>query len=55
VQSPARKRNHQRIVAGQQDVDPDDLADREPKRRLLHIGLKLRKKRTDIRGINELQ
>ena len=33
VQAAAGHRDHQRIVAGQQHVDPDDLADREPERR----------------------
>ena len=48
-------RDHQRVVAGQQHVDPDDLADREPERRCLQIGLELRQKRADIGGIKDLQ
>ena len=55
MQPAARHRDDQRIVAGQQHVDPDDLANREPERRLLQVGLKLRKKRPDIRGIKDLQ
>ena len=35
LQPAAGQRDHQRVVAGQQDVDPDDLADRNPERRLL--------------------
>jgi hypothetical protein len=40
-QSTTRQRDHQRVVARQQHVDPDDLADRNPESGLQHLGLKL--------------
>src|ERR1700730_5603097 len=55
LQSAARQRDHQRVVAGQQHIDPDDLADRNPERGLLHFGLKLGKKRPDGSRIEDLQ
>ena len=45
-QPAARQRDHQRVVAGQQDVDPDDLADRHPEGRLLHLVLELGEERS---------
>ena len=53
-QSAARQRNHQRVVAGQQHVDPDDLADRDPERRLRHLALELGDERSDVRRIEDL-
>jgi len=55
LQTAAGHRDDQRIVAGQQHVDPDDLADREPERRLLQVGLKLRKHRGETGGIQDLR
>ena len=55
MKSAAGHRDDQRIVAGQQHVDPDDLANRQPERRFLQVDLKLRKKRPDIGGIKDLQ
>ena len=51
LQSAACQRNHQCVVAGQQHVDPDDLADRKPECRLLHFVVELGEKRPDIRRI----
>ena len=41
------KRNHQRVVAGQQNIDPDDLADGEPESRMLHLASKFGEDRRD--------
>ena len=54
-QSTTRQGDYQRVVAGKQYVDPDDLSDRNPKSRLQHLGLKLGGKRCDVRRIEDLQ
>ncbi len=53
-QSTAGERDHQRVVAGEQDVDPDDLADGDPKDRRRHLVLELGKEGRDRRGIKDL-
>ena len=55
VQAAAGHRDDERVVAGQQHVDPDDLANRKPERRPLNVGVKLREERADIGGIGDLQ
>ena len=55
VQAAAGHCDDKRIVAGQQHVDPDDLADGEPECRSLHVALKLGEERADIGGISDLQ
>jgi len=55
LQPAAGQRNHQRVVAGQQHIDPDDLADREPECRLLHFVVELGEKRPDVGRIENLQ
>src|SRR6516162_10442511 len=55
VQAATGHRNHESVVAGQQHVDPDDLTDREPEGRSLHVGMELREERADVGGIKHLQ
>ena len=55
VQAAAGHRDDERVVAGQQHVDPDDLANRKPERRPLNVGVKLREEHADIGGIGDLQ
>ena len=54
LQAAAGQRDHQGIVARQQHVDPDDLADRNPERRLVHLALKLGENPADRRRIDGL-
>src|SRR6185436_544193 len=53
-QAAARHRDDKRVVTRQQDVDPHDLAERNPERGLLHLGLELGEERRDRRGIQDL-
>src|SRR6202165_5657324 len=55
LQPTTRQRDHQCVVAGQQHVDPDDLADRDPKSRLRHLAMKLADKVSDGCRIEDLQ
>ena len=55
LQPTACHRDDQRVVARQQHVDPHDLAERDPERRLLHLGLKLGEEVRDRRRIEDLQ
>src|SRR6476661_8778013 len=54
-QAPACHRDDKRVVTRQQDVDPHDLAERDPEGRLLHLGLKLGEERRDVCRIKNLQ
>src|SRR5579872_109439 len=54
VQAATGHRNYQRIVAGQQDVDPDDLANRQPESGRLYACPDLRKKSADRAGVDDL-
>ncbi len=54
-QTAAGQCDHQRVVAGQQNVDPDDLADGYPECGLLHFDLKLNENRLDRRRIENMQ
>src|SRR6185369_15079821 len=53
-QAAARHSDDERVVTRQQDVDPHDLAERNPEGRLLHLGLELGEERRDRRGIQDL-
>ena len=55
MQATAGHGNDERVVAGQQHVDPDDLADRKPEGRRLQVGLQLRQERAEIGGIKDLR
>jgi hypothetical protein len=50
----AGERDHERVVARQQDVDPDDLADGDPEGRCRHLVLELGEERADVRRIKDL-
>src|SRR3954471_11733015 len=54
LEAAAGERDHQRIVAGQEDVDPDDLADRDPEGRFGHLNAELGEECPDRSGIEDL-
>src|SRR3954469_11123805 len=54
LEAAAGERDHQRIVAGQENVDPDDLADRDPEGRFGHLNAELGEECPDRSGIEDL-
>jgi hypothetical protein len=55
LQPATGQRDHQRIVAGEQNIDPDDLTDGDPEGRLMQIALKFGDNRSDGCRVENVQ